>query len=55
MIPMHYRTPAVDFLEPPDRFLALFDDVDHVQGQEWSLPGERPSGPRVVVLQPPVG
>ena len=26
-IPMHYRTPALDFLEPPDRFLALFDDV----------------------------
>ena len=55
VIPMHYRTPAVDFLEPPDRFLALFDDVDHVEGPEWSMPGERPSGPRVVVLQPPVG
>jgi L-ascorbate metabolism protein UlaG (beta-lactamase superfamily) len=54
-IPMHYRTPAVDFLEPPDRFLALFDDVHHVGDAEWSVPAERPSGTRVVVLQPPGG
>ncbi len=52
-IPMHYRTPAVDFLEPPDRFLALFEDVHHVGGGEWSVPAERPPRTRIVVLQPP--
>jgi L-ascorbate metabolism protein UlaG (beta-lactamase superfamily) len=52
-IPMHYRTPAVDFLEPPDRFLALFEDVHHVGAGEWSVPAERPPRTRIVVLQPP--
>jgi L-ascorbate metabolism protein UlaG (beta-lactamase superfamily) len=52
-IPMHYRTPAIGFLEPADAFIEMFDDVEHVAGPEWSVPGERPAGPRVVVLQPP--
>jgi len=52
-VPMHYRTPAIDFLEPADAFLALFDDVEHADGPEWTLPAERPPAPRVVVLQPP--
>ncbi len=52
-VPMHYHTPAIDFLEPADAFLALFDDVEHADGPEWTLPSERPPAPRVVVLQPP--
>jgi hypothetical protein len=50
---MHCRTAAIGFLEPADAFIEMFDDVEHVAGPEWSVPGERPSGPRVVVLQPP--
>jgi L-ascorbate metabolism protein UlaG (beta-lactamase superfamily) len=53
-VPMHYRTPAIDFLEPPDAFLALFDDVDRLEGPEWTVPAERPPATRVVVLQPPL-
>jgi hypothetical protein len=51
---MHYRTPAIDFLEPPEAFLALFDDVDRLEGPEWTVPAERPPATRVVVLQPPL-
>jgi L-ascorbate metabolism protein UlaG (beta-lactamase superfamily) len=46
-VPMHYRTPAVDFLEPADALLALFG------APEWRVPAERPPATRVVVLQPP--
>ena len=28
VVPMHYRTPAIDFLEPADEFLALFERGD---------------------------
>ena len=28
VIPMHYRTEAIDFLEPPDEFLAACDGAD---------------------------
>jgi L-ascorbate metabolism protein UlaG (beta-lactamase superfamily) len=52
-IPMHYRTPALDFLEPADAFIAMFDDVHHADGSEWTVPDERAPGTRVVVLQPP--
>ena len=27
VVPMHYRTAAIDFLEPADAFLALFEEV----------------------------
>jgi L-ascorbate metabolism protein UlaG (beta-lactamase superfamily) len=27
VVPMHYRTEAIDFLEPADAFLAMFDEV----------------------------
>jgi Beta-lactamase superfamily domain len=52
--PMHYRTPAIDFLEPPDAFLALFDDVGRLEGPGWTVPAERPPATLVVVLQPPL-
>jgi hypothetical protein len=50
---MHYRTPAIDFLEPPDAFLELFGDVELLDGPEWTVADERPPATRVVVLQPP--
>ena len=53
-VPMHYRTPALDFLEPPDAFLAMFDDVQRADGSDWTVPDQRPSGTQIVVLQPPV-
>jgi L-ascorbate metabolism protein UlaG (beta-lactamase superfamily) len=52
-VPMHYRTPAIGFLEPADEFIAMFDDVEQVAGSEWTVQTERPPATRVAVLQPP--
>jgi L-ascorbate metabolism protein UlaG (beta-lactamase superfamily) len=45
VVPMHYRTAAVDFLEPPDEFLeALGARVEHLGESEFAvedLLGER--------------
>ena len=56
LVPMHYRTDAIDFLEPPDEFLGLFDDDQVVRREGTSFDtGELPAadGPLVVVPQPP--
>ena len=52
-VPMHYRTPAIGFLDPADAFIAMFDDVEHVAGPERAVETGRPPATRVVVLQPP--
>ena len=51
--PDAYRTPALDFLEPPDAFLAMFDDVHRAESSEWTVPDQRAPGTQIVVLQPP--
>ena len=49
-----YRTPALDFLEPPDAFLAMFDDVHRrAESSAWTVPDQRAPGTQIVVLQPP--
>jgi L-ascorbate metabolism protein UlaG (beta-lactamase superfamily) len=57
VIPMHYRTPAVDFLEPVDGFLEAVGDapVVRLDGSELDT-GELPRGerPTVAVLGPPL-
>ena len=50
VVPMHYRTPAVDFLDPVDPFLERFEAVTRCQGAEVEVPGA-PTG--VLVLIPP--
>jgi len=52
VVPMHYRTPAIDFLEPADAFLALHPNVattgpEHLLEQD----GERATG--VLHMAPP--
>jgi hypothetical protein len=47
---MHYRTPAVDFLDPADPFLERFEAVTRVDGPKVDVPGA-PEG--VVVLAAP--
>jgi len=37
VVPMHYRTPAIDFLEPADAFLARFDRTTHAPEPEYEL------------------
>jgi len=51
VVPMHYRTSAVNFLDPPDEFLAaLGADAQRLEGSE--LVAEEHSG--VVLPAPPV-
>jgi len=58
VVPMHYRTPAVNFLDPPDAFLdALGARVERVAESDADaepLLGSR-DDPVVVLLAPPVG
>jgi L-ascorbate metabolism protein UlaG (beta-lactamase superfamily) len=56
VVPMHYRTTAVNFLEPPDEFLAaLGANVTHLEtshGDVGELLGSR-EVPRVALFAPP--
>jgi L-ascorbate metabolism protein UlaG (beta-lactamase superfamily) len=56
VVPMHYRTTAVDWLEPPDEFLeALGGRVEHSEASELDVDGVlgTPEAPTVVLLAPP--
>jgi L-ascorbate metabolism protein UlaG (beta-lactamase superfamily) len=55
VVPMHYRTPAVNFLEPPDVFLdALGAPVERLETSETDVgPLLRAGGTAVVLLAPP--
>lgn len=56
IVPMHYGTPAADFLGPVDPFLEAFEDVVRLDGPEAEIDAaERPGRPRVVVPAPPAG
>ena len=53
VVPMHYRTPRVNFLEPADAFVATFGDaVVRLEGASFET-GELPDGPVVVVATAP--
>jgi L-ascorbate metabolism protein UlaG (beta-lactamase superfamily) len=56
VVPMHYRTPAVDFLDPPDAFLDLLDGrterFDDSEAEVDGLLGTR-DRPTVALLAPP--
>lgn len=50
VVPMHYRTPAVSFLEPADAFLEHYQDVRRLPGPEFETEGLLPgSGPMILV------
>ncbi len=57
VVPMHYRTPAIDFLDPPDAFLdALGAPVEHAESSEIEVEprlGER-GRPNVFLIAPPL-
>ncbi len=55
-IPMHYRTPAIEFLDPPDAFLAALACDVHRPGADRTTLDDHlgtPDRPGVVVLEPP--
>ena len=54
IVPMHYGTPAADFLGPVDPFLAAFDDVVRLDGPDAVIDAATPPRrPQVVVPRPP--
>jgi L-ascorbate metabolism protein UlaG (beta-lactamase superfamily) len=57
VVPMHYRTPAVNFLDPPDEFLvALGVDATRLETSELDVDGiiGTTEAPTVVLFAPPV-
>lgn len=55
VVPMHYRTEAVNFLDPPDAFLdALGLPVERVPASEVETGGVMRAEPVVALLQPPM-
>jgi L-ascorbate metabolism protein UlaG (beta-lactamase superfamily) len=52
VVPMHYRTPAVDFLETADEFLAAFEHVTDA-GAEHELDADGARTTRVLHMAPP--
>jgi L-ascorbate metabolism protein UlaG (beta-lactamase superfamily) len=57
VVPMHYRTPALDVMDPVEGFLAAMDDTEVVQIAEPSVDTDElpsASGPVVVMLTPPL-
>lgn len=58
VVPMHYRTPAIDFLEPADAFLAKYGDVRRLETDEFDTVRLAPpaaGSPAVIVPAPPTG
>ncbi len=57
VVPMHYRTERIGFLEPPDEFIARFPDGDVHRAKASSVdlgdvaPGG--DGPNLILLEPP--
>ncbi len=54
IVPMHYRTPAVNFLEPVDPFLALWDDVRQLDGASFETRDFTADGPVCIVPKAPL-
>jgi L-ascorbate metabolism protein UlaG (beta-lactamase superfamily) len=54
IVPMHYRTPRIGFLETAEEFLAMYPDVRRLDGSSFDtaeLPAE--AGPTIVVPAAP--
>lgn len=52
VVPMHYRTAAIDFLEPADAFLAMFADVI-TTGTEHAIAQDGAGSTGVLHMAPP--
>ncbi len=51
VVPMHYRTPKIGFLETADEFVAKFDRVEHPDGSSFET-AELPDGDGPLVVVP---
>jgi len=53
VVPMHYRTPKIGFLEPADAFIEKFDEAHRSEATSFET-GDLPAGERPVVVVPAV-
>ena len=53
VVPMHYRTPKIGFLEPADAFIEQFDE-GHRSAEPSFETGDLPAAERPVVVVPAV-
>src|ERR1700728_3107150 len=53
VIPMHYRTERIDFLEPLERFIELIGGAEHAPAPSLELPEHRGEGPVLLVPATP--
>ena len=53
VVPMHYRTPKIGFLEPADAFIEKFDEAHRSEATSFET-GELPAAERPVVVVPAV-
>ena len=51
VVPMHYRTPRINFLEPADAFLEMFDRVERLPAAAFET-GRLESGSETIVVAP---
>ena len=50
VVPMHYRTPRISFLEPADAFLELFEAVERLSGLSFEADDLPSAGESVAVV-----
>jgi L-ascorbate metabolism protein UlaG (beta-lactamase superfamily) len=50
VVPMHYRTPRISFLEPADAFLELFEEVERLPGPEFDTESLPTGGATIAVV-----
>jgi L-ascorbate metabolism protein UlaG (beta-lactamase superfamily) len=53
VVPMHYRTPRIGFLDPPDAFLERVEHVEQLSETGFDTPSLDGRGPLVVVPAAP--
>jgi L-ascorbate metabolism protein UlaG (beta-lactamase superfamily) len=53
VVPMHYRTPKIGFLEPADAFLSGFDEVQRCSEASFET-GDLPAGSKPIAIVPAV-
>jgi L-ascorbate metabolism protein UlaG (beta-lactamase superfamily) len=51
VVPMHYRTPKIGFLEPADAFIEKFDEAHHCAEPSFET-GDLPAAEQPVVVVP---
>ncbi len=53
VVPMHYRTELISFLEPVDPFTDRFERVRRLDSSEFTIQPDGGEGPEIVVPAPP--